>query len=100
VIVQVELDLPAHSSSWRGQYDFAWCAPEPNTPGVPGGGMPNAMLSSTYKTLGDLYGELAPLLATSTDGADNLIIHLGGDEVGGYGGGRGLRMRDGGGGTD
>jgi hypothetical protein len=79
-MVQVELDLPAHASSWRGQYDFAWCPKAPGTPGVPGGGMPNAKLNSTYTTLGDLYTELAPLL---TAGGAAPRVHLGGDEVGG-----------------
>eukprot|EP00038_Savillea_parva_P015604 m.14497 g.14497 ORF g.14497 m.14497 type:complete len:597 (+) comp3158_c0_seq1:123-1913(+) len=79
VRIQVELDLPAHAASWRGQYDFAWCATTPNTPGKPspGGGLPNPALPSTFSTLSDLYGELAPLLNTGTAPS----VHLGGDEV-------------------
>jgi N-acetyl-beta-hexosaminidase len=76
--MQVELDLPAHAASWKGQYDFAWCSNKPGEPGTPGGGLPNPSLPSTFKTLSDLYGELAPLLST---GDVPSRVHLGGDEV-------------------
>lgn len=78
VWIQLELDLPAHAASWRGDYDFAWCSNKPNTPAVPGGGLPNPTLESTFTTLGDLYKELAPLVQSGSVAGR---IHLGGDEV-------------------
>ena len=68
VWIQVELDLPAHSASWKGAYDFAWCSQKAGQPAQPSAsthssGLPNPTLASTFSLLADLYGELVPLLS-------------------------------------
>eukprot|EP01043_Picozoa_sp_COSAG02_P066961 COSAG02_NODE_10594_length_1904_cov_2.221053_2_plen_380_part_00 len=76
VWIQLELDLPAHAASWKGQYNFAWCSTKLGTPSVPGSGLPNPTLSSTFSTLHDLY--TAPCICPGRNARDwrNVGWHL------------------------
>jgi len=68
VLLQVELDMPAHAGSWRGEPEILICK------GNAGQGLVNPMNPHTFTVLSDVYGELADLV-------DSVRVHLGGDEV-------------------
>jgi len=68
IMIQVELDLPGHASSWKGEPEMLICNDKP------GSGLINPIPDHTFQVLQDLYGEFVNLF-------DSAIIHLGGDEV-------------------
>eukprot|EP00300_Choanocystis_sp_HF-7_P030323 c39136_g1_i1.p1 GENE.c39136_g1_i1~~c39136_g1_i1.p1 ORF type:complete len:566 (-),score=119.28 c39136_g1_i1:129-1826(-) len=71
ILVQVELDMPAHASSWSGEPQLLICGD------VPGSGLVNPMLDYTWQVIEDLSRELRGLFSFAT-------FDLGGDEVADY----------------
>lgn len=71
IMIQAELDMPAHAASWYGEPSLLICNDKP------GSGLLNPALDYTWKVITDISNELRGIFSFAT-------LDLGGDEVATY----------------